>query len=497
MMTTPGPNSFLRDFYFELFKDSDNLRELYQLEREIWFRQLDLNRKEEHLFELEMYLRAIGCFFNLHNQFPENRDQAITREFADELKVLAAALERGIALSQLLLDRGLVSSLNFQSYLENQVAPDYLRLQILRRTLDQKRPEESLFLINRCFRDLKKVLDHLLKRPPCTYQLFFHFGQVVPREIAFNRFFNPLLILEFRPEYDRIRSVAILDAIRGIESGAERRAASKTFLALFRLLHYLRYIPRRGKARILRRSLILFTLFYSEASTLSGFLRILADQPERVSAELSEAASEVSQQLRAQLRSMFGGERVALDVERSRLVGDKNRSVASSRDLLDTFLKDCITRMLQVYRPDQDDAGLFDSARNQQEQSIRLRADLWLFRQLLGRSLSDSAKRKRGRLEVPASLERFSDYFMQTSYNFLRYGDGGPFERYHAILLEGIERGGAMACGARFMEDTDRFHEYVSETYDLVCRRTELIDCQLEIEALEDRLGRWVKHEDS
>ncbi len=490
-----GGESFLRDFFFELFKDSENLRPHYQLEREIWFRQLDLPRKEERLFELEMYLRAVGCFFNLHNQLPDNRDQAITRDFADELLVLSAALERGIALSQLLLDRGLANSFEFRAYVENQVAPDYLRLQILRRTLDQKRPEESLYLLNRCFRDMKKMTDQLLKRPPCTYHLFYHLGQVVTREIAFNRFFNPLLILEFRPEYDRIRSVIILDAIRAIPVASERRAASRIFLALFRLLHYLRYIPRQGQPRILRRSLILFTLFHSEASTLEGFLRVLAGKRPAGSQALAEAALEVSRRLERQLRELFGERQVVLDLERSRLQGQDDRSLDSSRALLDAFLKDCVARVVGVYRPGVTADDLFDSDRSQREQSHRLRADLWLFRQLIERALDHSGRQPR--LRIPPPLLHFSDYFLETSYNFLRYGDGGPFERYHAILAEGRQRGGGNGVWrSRFIEDSQRFRDYLIETYDLVCRRSELVDHPLQVELLENRLGWWLAQEE-
>lgn len=491
-----GRQSFLRDFFFELFKDSDNLRPHFLLEREAWFRKLELNRKEEHLFELEMYLRAIGCFFNLHNQFLQDRDQAITRDFSSEFKVLAAALERGIALSQLLLDRGLASTFEFQSYVENQVAPDYLRLQMLRRTLDQKRPEESLFLLNRCFRDLKKVIDHLLKRPPCTYHLFYHLGQLVTREIAFNRFFNPLLILEFKPEYDRIRSVVILDAMRGIEERAECRAASKAFLALFRLLHYLRYIPRSGKARILRRSLILFTLFHSEANTLAGFLRVLAGRTPPGAQGLGRAAAEVAASLNDQLQNLFGGDLVRLDVERSALVGRTERSVESGSVLLEEFIKDCVATFVKVYQPDVSVEQLFDSDRNQLEQSARLRSDLWLFKEILGQLLRVSAPPGAERLYIPTHLARFSDYFSETSFNFLRYGDGGPFERYHAVLVEGLQRSGSHGVWhLRFLDDTARFRDYLVETYDLVCRRVELADVPLETTALSEQLTWWTRRD--
>ena len=139
--------SFVRDFFFELARDSANLSETLLLERDAWLRRLDLNRKEETLFELEMYLRAIASFFNLHNQYLENPDQVLAQDFSEALSILASAMDRVVPLSQLLLDRGLAGSLEFQRYVENRTAPDYLRLQMMRRLLDQRRPQDGFMVL--------------------------------------------------------------------------------------------------------------------------------------------------------------------------------------------------------------------------------------------------------------------------------------------------------------------------------------------------------------
>lgn len=330
MLQPADTPSFAHDLLFELAKDSKWQREGYQFDRQTWFRQLTMERKEETLFELEMYLRGIGCFFNLHNQFLNENELAITRDFSEELAVLRGALGRSSQLTQQLIDRGLASSLNFQSYIENHVAPDYVRLQLLRHSLEQKQPEESLFLLNRCLRDMMKVLDALLKREYCPYTLFYHFGQIVTREIAFNRFFNPLLLLEFRPEYDRIRIVEILDALRMISNTQERHYVEKIFLALLRLLHYLRYVPRKGKSHLLRRSLILFTLFKSEATTLTGFLRLLSGRTATGNSVLRDVVHSMGENLRVELNQIFGDHLVTIDLQRSKVYGDRERSIESS-----------------------------------------------------------------------------------------------------------------------------------------------------------------------
>ncbi len=485
-------NSFLRDFFFEMFKDSDNLRVNYQLDRDAWFRKLQLPRKQERLFELEMYLRAFGVFFNLHNQFPSHTEQAITSDFSQELQVLSAAMDRGIALSQLLLDRGMAGTMNFRSYLENQVAPDYLRLQILKRGLDQKGPDESLHLLNRCLRDLKKVSDHLLKRPPSTYMLFYHFGQVVTREIAFNKHFNPLLILEFRPEYDRIRSVPIIDALQSISNRAERNAASRIFLGLFRLLHYLRYIPRQGSFRMMRRSLILFTLFYSEANTLAGYLKVLGSKSSDIGQSLGVTCLSMAREIQKKLQDILGERTVRLDINTAKLEGKHQRSVEDGRKQLESFVKEAIASFVGLYGDD-DIEKLFDSSVNQQQQSVRLRSDLWIFIRLVDDAIVQLEQHKTIPKDASGKLLKFSEYFLETSYNFLRYADGEPFEQFAQVISDGARRSGSNGVlRTRFMEDTVRFRNLISETYEQICCRDELKKLPLNHVEMEQAFKRWL-----
>ena len=57
--------SFAQDFFFELMRDSQRVRAVHLAERERWIRTLEISGREEVLFELEMLLRGIDCFFNL------------------------------------------------------------------------------------------------------------------------------------------------------------------------------------------------------------------------------------------------------------------------------------------------------------------------------------------------------------------------------------------------------------------------------------------------
>ena len=56
-----------RDSYELLMRDTRGMRPDRAHEREKWFAALDLEWKEEVLFELEMLLKGLVCFFNPRN----------------------------------------------------------------------------------------------------------------------------------------------------------------------------------------------------------------------------------------------------------------------------------------------------------------------------------------------------------------------------------------------------------------------------------------------
>ena len=66
----------------------------------------------------------------------------------------------------------------------------------------------------------------------------------VYREIDRSVFFNPLNALEFRPEFDRIKSAQVLELIRSVPGPEAHRLVALTFLSLFRMLRYLTLITR-------------------------------------------------------------------------------------------------------------------------------------------------------------------------------------------------------------------------------------------------------------
>ncbi|NMB76590.1 MAG: hypothetical protein GYA21_15860 [Myxococcales bacterium] len=485
MHPAESTESFLRDFFLELARDSEMQQRDLRRFRESWFRALPLKRKEEVLFELEMYLRAIGCFFNLHNQPTQREGPAITRDFSEELRVLRTALERAAVLARLLLERSAAGSLRFQAFVENQLAPDLARLRLMRRTLDQKWPDESLYLLERSLTDARKILEHLLKRAPCPYSLFFHLGQMVSREIGQNRFFNPLLVFDFRPEYDRIRSVFFLDVLYHLRGSPDHRPVRRVLLSLLRLRHYLRYVPVSHQEGALRRSRMILLLYRSEGAALAAYLRSTARGA--VSPELSRVLEDLAALFFRHLTEAMTRPPPPEAAEAVPPKEEEAQRVEAVRRSAEELLQESFARLWRLYQPESVFA-IADSGRERLEQATRLRQDLWLYRRLLGHALEEG-----GSDDSVRRLRDFCMYFTDTSGNLLRYGDEEWFERYRRLVFAQASGGLAPQPREEFIQATARFLERATALYDVVCRRSVLRDCPLAEEDLERRVAVWMK----
>ncbi len=467
MSVDPSQALFTRDFFFEVMKDSQHLRAGYLAERERWLRGLALDGREEILFEFEMLMRGLERYFNVHNLPLDARQNLIGRDFRGELRAVRETIARTVHLTQFLLDPPSDRNLVFRKYLESQIVDDRARGQLLEQQLTQETPQESLFLIRSGLTALRGVIDGLLRLPQVSDQLFNDVGQVLVREIALNKYFRPFRPLEFRSEYDRIKSVRILEILGRLESSGEpvRRAVSLAFLGLFRLLHYLRYVqPGAGEGA--RRAYLVMSLVRSEATALSGYLD--RDLPAAYAA-LAEASRKMAIEVRKEVSKVL----------RKHLAtaapGDAD-PVARAREALDGLFKQWIVQLAQCLDPSMAGQELFDDYVSRRAQAKRLRADLFAFREI-----SRRAEKLAGRGEIPeleravVGLQRFVSYFRGVSYQLLRYGDYEPFDGFISILRD-LDPGRLRQPRVRRQvgDDCRAFQEVLSRVFAAVNRRDEI-----------------------
>ena len=223
--------SFAKDFFLELMKDSQHLRASYQAERERWMSSLEVEGREETLFEFEMLLRGLDRYFNPHLLTSAGEPNLMAREFSGHLAVLRDTLNRGVHLSRLLIAPSAESGFLFRQYLEGQIADDRARAKLMSDLLEQRGPEQSLFLLRSGFVAVRGLVDALLKLDRAPYSVFNDLGVLLERELAHNKYFRPSVAFDFRPEYDRIGSVRVLDLLRKIEPERVRRLLAVAFLA--------------------------------------------------------------------------------------------------------------------------------------------------------------------------------------------------------------------------------------------------------------------------
>jgi len=273
-----APSTPAEDPYHQLLSRTRDLRVEQRQARDLWLQQLGVSGKDEVLFELEVLLKAAACFANPRNHpGPPRRGPVVGQDYRGALAVARDGVAHSIVLARSLLgdeERAFV----FHRYLETVLPQDSARSRLAGAGVEQTTPEQSLLALRQGLSSAMEVLDGLGRAPRVPYRTFYSALGVVQREVERNTFFNPLLALEFRPEFDRIRSPLILDVIRSVTAREARRLVSLTYLSLFRMLRYLRLLERIAaessrRRRLIGRAYLTLSVLRSDARALAGYLR--------------------------------------------------------------------------------------------------------------------------------------------------------------------------------------------------------------------------------
>lgn len=478
----PAPVRNARDFYWELMEESQPRAPLL-VERERWLRSLHVDGREELLFEFEMLLRGIERYFNLHNLPINAQPPVITRDFREELLDVRDAVNEVIRIARKLLDPDSDQKLQFRRYVESALADDRVRRALLEEeVLDQTTPQESLFLLRQSFESLRTVIDHLVRLEVCSYPLFSEVGTLVLREIVLNQYFRPFRPLEFRIEYDRIKSAAVLIALRRLEP-SDRRLFTTALLALFRVLHYLSYVSADANGPPIRRSRLILALVRSELGALVGHLK------NELGAKTGTAAHRAAA-LKAAKDLAREGQKIA---RKTAAAGDDPAATFQAAVEYTELLRRQIVQLAKAMGVEQDGEDPFLAIINPLPNAIRLRADLWVFAELCRwaeHALAEGASGEEGALAVEA-LVAFVHHFHDVAYQLLRYGDYEPYDRFCALLLEQPRPPQGAAARARLAEDCRQFALVADATFTAVSRRSELAARKFDVRQAESILARF------
>jgi len=494
----------------ELLSRTRTLRLEQRTARDQWFQALELDNKHDVLFELEVLLKATACFSNPRNHpGPPRRASIVAQDFRQATSLFRDGIQRAVTLARQLLgarDQAFV----FHRYLETVVPEDSARTRLLHEGTQQRTPEDSLVVLRHELTNIVEVLEGALRATRVPYRTFYAMLSLAQREVGRNGYFNPLTALEFRPEFDRIRSSQVLDLIRSVPSTEAHRLVALTFLSLFRMLRYVQLLSQlaedesRARRFTTGRAYLVLSVLRSDSRALSEYLRqrtgeLLSAGFEQLVFSCSArdlrgragglravghrlisirgALEGIAANLQLEMRRAFQHELPALDDLRPEV--DIRVVIQSAVTCLRPALRNALLFLGKALGVTLDDNEVFDDQAAWRETSERLRRDVWIFAQILraftvkaGQSPTEDRWTTLSNFQY---VREFLTYFRAMGYPVLRVTD---YPRFDAFL-------GAIG----HLQDTDlldpvrlenaidecvAFHSYLQQLFEEISKRSVL-----------------------
>lgn len=271
-----------------------------------WVETLPLKEKTETLFTLDTLLKSLLCLGNPRNMPVGGLEQSSTGMWHAEsfppnhnFKAHTQIL-RDVMLQSVVMIRKLLGSRDrtytFTRYLQNVLIQDIDRAKVIKEQLDQVSPEESLALLRYAFGSYQDLAEVIVQSPEVNHKTFSALHITIAREIERNTFFCPHINLSFRPEFSRIESTELLQAIRSVPFSSLHRTVMLALLSLFHVQKLLRqlesFVSDKSPASL---SYAVWAVVHSDLFSLSHFFRssvrsYVGDQIEK---ELLEVPAEI------------------------------------------------------------------------------------------------------------------------------------------------------------------------------------------------------------
>jgi len=377
--------------------------------------------------------------------------------------------------------------------------------------LSKIRRRKSLVTLRHGLTSANEVLEGMLRTPRVSFRLFHAMLATVYREIDRSAFFNPLNALEFRPEFDRIKSAQVLDLIRSVPGAEAHRLVALTFLSLFR--SSLPVVTRRIAADVERRrqqigsTYMVLSVLRSDARALSelpaaktpglllaeGF-RTRPDGPRCVGRSAAPAGLRAGGHrlmgIRSALREKISGKSAAGDAPRISTRPTRPRRGHARLDLrqrvgrvvenLRPALQNAVLFLGKALGASLEEGGVFHDQAARRETSERLRRDVWMFGRSYARSRARPTFAGRGslgcslQLSIRSRISRVT--FGAMGYPLLRSTDYPTLRRFHGSDV-GARRHGSLdpaRLEAAIDECVGRSYGSPAQLFEDISKRDEL-----------------------
>jgi len=451
----------------EIFGPPDKNMRALLAERLRWFRSLEVERKQEKLFELEVLLKGLVRYSNLNNHPIADRANLLNRDFGAEIEVVRNALVRAVMLIRSLLPEAESNVLHFQNYVETRLLSDYQRAQILSRAIDQRTPIESLYVLCYSLIDFSELAGGLLLLEEKRYQVFYYMEQMIAREITASRYFNPFRALGFIPHYDVVRSPKITAVINSIKNKELKKLVSVTVLQLFKLLRYLSLINADSKdLSKLKDSLMIFSLINSENKILvESFEELIPRRLEEMDLggdgkgkQLIDLADAFAFQLQVEMKKIFD-----LEIREASTVTDLRvlqNGITRTRGMLVNIYQQAIVEVCRVFKPELQGRDVF-------------RDFLGRLEHVLDTAIPDD--KLEPVFESANTLRNFVYYYQNMSFPLVRAYDREEFQKFFDYLGgTPVELLKSPEVRSRFRREIHSFRMLLETTFNAINQRVEL-----------------------
>ena len=523
-----GTPTETREGYRALLSSSRDMQREQAAAREAWFSTLPVERKAELLFELEVLLKGLACFANPRNHpGPPRRTAIVVQDFREPLIVARDGMQRCIAIARTLLHQE-ERTFIVQRYLEQMLPEDATRSRFLRATSSQQTPEEALLALRHGFTHALEIVDALTKSPKVPFRTFFAVLGVVQREIGRNAFFNPIAALEFRPEFDRIRSPEVFDLVQSVPGDEAHRLVALAFLSLFRMIRYLDLVDAMANEQRATRAYLALSVLRSDARALTNHLRLisgtqLAEGYERqifaassraVIARYEQLLAEghrllaikgtlegIGAKLRLELRRSFERDLPPLDAPPP--PAELRRKLLAASDALRPALQGTIMFLTKALGARLDAHFVFDDLAAKREVGERLRRDVWMFAQIVRGFAAKAAvvrtpyqgERPEGWASVESFrfVQEFLAYFRAMGYPLLRANDYPRVDEFMSAMssLNETDLLDPNRLGVAVRE-CETFYAFLMQLFESISKREELAGTPFDRRAAAESLRMYL-----
>jgi len=381
-----------------------------------WIDQLIEQEREDYLFELKMWIRAVDCFAQIDNH-PASEKSVAQRDFSDELRIVRnVALRMNYLCAELMIESAPLDSYSPETIRSTAIVD----LSNFVNDLLQPTPQDSLSYLSESLSDVVAIIDELPRQSPISFQTFNAINKQLRQAIE-DCLYISLLLSKSSPEHGYLENRHLTAMLESIEDNYLRVYMARVFFEFFNLLRYLGFIAADlHRDRPVRNTLPIFALINAQLRQLTESITNDLIASNILPDDVRDSIDSIVYALQLDHNKIFNHELVDL-------IGSKDATVIygkveAGHGLLRDSIQQTIVALAQIFNKDFKGEDVFDTFATKLEQSLRLRADTW--RLLWSMRLFEQAPDKK----KVRPLIKMLTHFRETSLKYLMYRDWGVFE---------------------------------------------------------------------